>query len=312
MKYERTQPRRRAGFTLIELLVVIAIIAVLGSLLAGAVFRITASQSQKRTEATLKKLQTGLSGQWQAVVDSTKDELKNNGGDPKSVNFLIYNFAQGLAINDPSRARALYIKFRLKQEFPQTFTEALNPIPSLAKNAAKPTYTVALTGAVSPGAQLESAMCLYLALNQGRRGATFSAEDVGAGSVKSQMCGNVSLSFFVDAWGQPITFERWSTDATIIAELSAPPYTPSAGSADKEDPDAALYKAKGNWTAANAATAAAELSKPAGSPPHPISFAVGAQNLGFVIRSTGPNKNFGDGDDILGFRLMKEGSRGSN
>jgi prepilin-type N-terminal cleavage/methylation domain-containing protein len=295
---------RRSGFTLIELLVVLAIIAILLALTAGAVFRVSASQAIKRSETTVKKIQMGLSGQWQAVVDNVKDELRAPPGDYRAT---AYGYATGLAAGDPARLRAIYIKLRLIQEFPTNFAEAVA--------SGKPTYLTALNGATAPGQPYESAICLYLAINQGRRGQTFNNEDLGAGSVKSIQCGNASLNYFVDAWGSPITFDRWiANDADpLVADMSQSPYVPTnnnpyTGSPnfDKEDPESALYIAKSNWSQTNMNNVAAAVG-------HPITQNA-PRNRGFVIRSAGPNKNFdfGGGDDILGYRLMKEGQRGAN
>jgi prepilin-type N-terminal cleavage/methylation domain-containing protein len=297
VRYASTKPRRPA-FTLIELLVVIAIIAILAALVAGAVFRVMASQAIKRSEATVKKIQTGLSGQWQAVIDNVKDELKSPPTSGTDYKMNAYLSAKNLANGDPARMRALYVKLRLIQEFPQSFAEALA--------SGKQTYLTAISGAPSPGPTVESAVCLYLAINQGRRGATFNNEDVGPGSVKSVPGGAGTLNYYVDAWGQPITYQRWITNDSdpLVAELSAPPYAPTQGSKDKDDPEGALYTAKTGWNQTNMNQAAQVVGHPitAGQP----------LNRGPVVRSAGPNKNLGDGDDILGFRLMKEGQRGGN
>jgi prepilin-type N-terminal cleavage/methylation domain-containing protein len=310
MRIESLRPRR-SGFTLIELLVVIAIIAILLALTAGAVFRVSASQAIKRSETTVKKIQVGLEGQWKATIDNAKDELRSPPIDPNDYRYGVYGYAKGLAGGDPARLRAIYIKLRLIQEFPTSFAEAVAPAGGTL--GAKPTYVTALSGATAPGAPYESAICLYLAINQGRRGQTFNNEDLGAGSVKSMQCGSASLNYFVDAWGGPITFDRWiANDADpLVADLSQSPYVPTnvnsyTGSPnfDKEDPESALYIAKSNWSQNNMNNVAAVVG-------HPITQNA-PRNRGFVIRSPGPNKNYFDGDDILGYRLMKEGQRGAN
>src|SRR5688500_2474531 len=88
MRIPSQKSRARSAFTLIELLVVIAIIAILGALVAGAIHRLTGSQQIKRTEATVKKVQTGFEIQWKAVVDDAKDEIKNH-----KVNMAAFNAA---------------------------------------------------------------------------------------------------------------------------------------------------------------------------------------------------------------------------
>src|SRR5262245_44369340 len=114
--------KHRNGFTLIELLVVIAILAILAAISAGAYFRIRNSQNNASTESTLTKLTTGVERLWSATVDQAKEEF-NSGkliGNVKKENLM--GFAGGP--NETDRAKAVYLYFRLKYEFPQTFPEA--------------------------------------------------------------------------------------------------------------------------------------------------------------------------------------------
>src|SRR5262249_47544388 len=109
---------RRAGFTFVELVVVLAIILLLIALGTSAVVRVIASQQSSVTETTMKKLHRVLLRQWTAVVDQAKQETIPQG-------------VLTLAGGDAKRARVIWIKLRLKQEFPSNFDEARAPYKNL-------------------------------------------------------------------------------------------------------------------------------------------------------------------------------------
>ncbi len=318
---------RRGGFSLIELLVVMGIIATLVALAAGAYFRVASGQNKKRSETTVQKVATGLNSQWSAVIDDVKNEIKNNyapllGNAPGTNNLhqdwvnLLMTFAQG----DRDRANALYMKMRLIQEFPQIFQEVGNVILRGAANnnayvylPPKKYYQQALTGLGGGSSQVESAILLYINLTQGRRGASFNADDIGAGSKTAWSTGG-NPTVFIDAWGNPIGFERWSAatntqinpaqaaqvlTAANLAELSAPPYSQSStGNQDPQDPLGRLY----NWSLA---TTVAPAPTSTAFPPFD------GQNRSPVVYSTGQDGVAGTVDDLMSYRLLIEG-RGGN
>lgn len=173
----------RPGFTLMELLVVIAILATLSAIGAGAYHRVSASQQLKRSEATLKKVHTGLTSQWSAAVDEVNNEFRNGkaGG----------------------TAKVAYMNARLVQEFPVTFAEVAAVVPTKYPTVAGATATPSLS------TDQESAICLYLALSKTRRGASFNPDDVGPGSIKTVALSNgKTVSYFVDSWGKEIKLHR--------------------------------------------------------------------------------------------------------
>src|SRR5947209_3149244 len=98
------RPDLRRGFTLVELLVVVAIIGVLAALTASATVGVLSSQKQSNTELTIQTLMGVLDQQWQAVIDQANKEPIPDG---------VLLMAGG---NAP-RARVIWIKLRLKQEF---------------------------------------------------------------------------------------------------------------------------------------------------------------------------------------------------
>jgi prepilin-type N-terminal cleavage/methylation domain-containing protein len=105
---------RASGFTLIEMLVVLAIAGILVSLTAAAAFQVMVYQRVSNTETLIRSLDKALQQQWKAVILRANTE-----NIPASV--------MTLAGGDQRRARVIWIKLRLKQEFPMNFHEALQP-----------------------------------------------------------------------------------------------------------------------------------------------------------------------------------------
>jgi len=288
-EFRITHSAFRNGFTLIELLVVIAIMTILMALAVGAYFRVYGSQQVRKTETNMKTINTGLEGQWNAVIDDVKDEIKN-GRMPAA--FMT------LAGGDQERAKALYMKARLKQEFPMTFDEARNPAPGYL--AAKPFYTQALQGAMGGSNTDQSSALLYLALSQQRRGASFNADQLGPGATADVAFSSAALKVFIDGWKRTISFERWTEDNGFAAEM-----TGTHGDRDPEDPSNKLTQ---SW--ANKSAAELLLRIPTGTGQSP--FPAANRYRGPFLRSDGASAGSGmTGDDILSFRLAREGRRGN-
>ena len=90
--------RRRGGFTLIELMVVVALIAILAALAAGTFFRIQAAELQRASEATLVKLHTHLNVRWTPVLEDAKKtvppEVLALAGNDKDRAIAIWTYAK--------------------------------------------------------------------------------------------------------------------------------------------------------------------------------------------------------------------------
>ncbi len=203
---------RRAGFTLIELMIVLAIIGVVVSLAASATMQVITRQKAANTELTIQKVNDALKTHWGAVIDQARAErIPDN----------IYLMAGGPSDPDSvRRARVIWIKLRLKQQFPMNFKEALTPNLLLVP---APVFVQALQGkpTFSEPQIYESSVCLLLALSQGRKGAAAfdqdrlaSTEMADSGIFNPAMTG---LKAIVDGWGRPLTFYRWPIGGEVAA-----------------------------------------------------------------------------------------------
>jgi prepilin-type N-terminal cleavage/methylation domain-containing protein len=239
------RPGCRPAFTLLELLVVMSIIVVLAALAAGASFKVVEVQNQSNTETTIRTIAGVLREQWNAVIDQAKSEL------------IPTDVVTQLANNDPRVAKVIWVKLRLKQEFPMTFDEALNPSaasnPSMPSSTSfnyldgKPSYKKQLSQANINGSPpdpqnkqkaYEMATCLYMSLNgQGRRGMVTDLDTgVGRNSVAGSPLAS-GMKMFVDGWGNPIVMAR---NPTQNQDLNPTAAWQSSGTRDVQDPEGLL------------------------------------------------------------------------
>jgi prepilin-type N-terminal cleavage/methylation domain-containing protein len=291
---------RRAGFTLIELVVVLLIILVLTSMVASAVFQVINTQRKSNTEQTIQQVSTALKQQWGVVI-----KLADNEPIPQSV----LNMAAGDSYA-AQRARVIWKKLRLKQEFPTTYIEGRTPYlnnDGTVNGFITPTdlpgkYATALTSAgVSTGSQAESSVCLVLALSRSRGGVTFKPEVLGPGVMVDP--NNNNLPLINDAWGNPIAFNRFPklTDPYTTELDQSCPGGAALVNRDPLDPNGYLTMA--SWALGNT-----QGPVQFGNICHPVN--VGASYYQVpVLLSAGLDKTFGTDDDILSIRL-RIGARG--
>lgn len=236
---QRTHERRRGGFTLIELLVVVAIIAILASLTAVAVFGFLGGQSKKNTNLVLQKTDNALQQQWSEVAQAAKNDTI-----PVSVT--------ALAGGDTERARVIWMKLKLRQNFPMSYAEALYPyavngvaiilpgdLPPI-EDYKKRLNNGTLTKANDPNTEM--AACLLMALSRPRKGKKFNPEEsLGANAIKDTDGDGVAE--IVDGWGKAVGFYRWGTGNT---DLDAQSRATNILNHDTQDPFMRLMDSKWN------------------------------------------------------------------
>ncbi|WP_029631639.1 type II secretion system protein [Zavarzinella formosa] len=291
----------RPAFTLLELLVVVAIIGTLMALTAAAIFRLKNASLETRTNETLSKLQGGFDLQYKSAVDLIRKEP-------------IPDVTLFWAGGDADLAKAIHMKLRLRQEFPQTSTDLQTPasitgnanVDTALKTLYAPklffTKYPALAGAPY-GDPDSNAALLMLVLSQARGGSSFSPDQIGTNALGNVTVGGTSFKAFVDGYGNRIMFYRQfpvdrktTTDAqalTLMNELNAPPYvsaTAITGKMDAIDPTGKLTA----W--ANRSQLESWLGIPCDG-----------DNRGPFAVSAGMNEAFGDGDDLYSFRLKGTG-----
>jgi prepilin-type N-terminal cleavage/methylation domain-containing protein len=316
------QRNRRGGFTLLELLVVLSIMGLLAAITISAVGRYKQSSIEKNTNTQLLKVQVALEQQYKGAIETIRKESV-----PQPIIDLTKH-ANGTA--DMPRAKALYMKLRLRQEFPQTFTEVHLPTfqaefmtPPVAPSSQlagmyppKPVFQLAI-GTPTGNYDLESAALLYLILTQSRAGSNFDVDNVGR--VTSVDIGGRPMKVFLDYFDTPIGFRRWADaidPADVVTELSLPPFVPPPPAyADVEDPDRRLAatppQIANDWpTPANRGIALkAFIPNSAGVRP---SFSVNVNpfdgfHRGPYAFSAGGDQLANTPDDLLSFRLQQAG-----
>jgi prepilin-type N-terminal cleavage/methylation domain-containing protein len=298
---------RRGGFTFIELLVVVVIILTLVALSTAAVVRYLGVQQVSNTKTTLTKLTQLLNRRWNTVAEHAyRIEVLAQGG-------AAYNYVKQIAGTDPLRMQVVWTKLRQRQEFPQTFDEALNAPPSAGGVPAPPqlaplaTYTTYLTtqngitGSSASTSAFESSACLLLALQRTAGGGGYKPEDIGSsGAVVEMTAGSGKVKVLVDAWGSPLAFFRWPTGSV---ELN-PPGTPSPGTGqpgatnDTGDPTGLLCAPSWQGTSGSPSTNYNNFTTVLGYfPPFPSTAGGGSAPLSFKLKplivSAGPDKLLG-------------------
>jgi prepilin-type N-terminal cleavage/methylation domain-containing protein len=259
MMYPSHDRFRRGGFTLVELLVVVFIIGLVLSITAAATMRVLGRQKSSDTEILITILSRSLNRHWLAVVEQAKKETV-----PPSV----LNLAGG----DARRAQVIWIKLRLKQEFPMTFAEVVNPgnDPNnpggrflgplrgylrtlidygLPLDPTDPTGNTPLVDRGTPQQACEMSCCLLMALQRNRRGINFDADSLPSGAVIAASYqvatppgGVAQVQQIVDAWQNPLGFFRWPTGNVDLN----PTATGTPGFNDPMDPEGLLCQS--GWT----------------------------------------------------------------
>jgi len=279
----RSRDLARPAFTLPEMLVVMAIITTLVAFSAAVILKFGSSQQSSTTRTLMQRLDSQLRRQMTTVADAARAKAPGNS-------------ANTMAGGDPQRAKVIHLKLQIKQRFPTTYSEALNPtsapdvpvVPAYVNYLKNFGITTATLNLTNPVGKEESAACLLMVLSVGQD--AVSQSELGPGSVKTLDVTNsttgAEVPCLADAWGEPLTFCRWPTgDPTGVSGLN--PKGAQTGNNDPGDPMGLLQSAL--WASLK------------GSPPPRTLFttlvhqlpASGSVKLTPVIVSSGADKQLG-------------------
>jgi hypothetical protein len=214
---------------------------------------------------------------------AVRDKANNDTNIPPS--FLPGSTFAGSDPDAAHRGRVIFIKAKMKQAFPQTFDEALNPAP-LTPLRAYQAYlgNLGITGSSSATQLYESSACLLMALQFGEGGV--KSQDLGVGSAVSRVSLNgKEIEILVDGWKSPLVFCRWPTGS---GELNPGGAQPGKGN-DPYDPEGYLTYA--GWL--NGPGRAAFQQYFHGLPNRDASNQPFSYNLTPLIISAGPDKQLG-------------------
>jgi hypothetical protein len=192
--------------SVLELLVVCSIILILLGLIVAAAMRVIDQTKKGNTNRTIQKLNAVLGQHWDTVIAQAQVES-------------IPTDVMALAGGDGPRARVIYVKLRLRQEFPTSFAEALNTTNPPSPLPALPSYAAALQGAPNAPLETQAAACLWLALKE-QRGSGFNPD---TGLTASELGAlSPTLKYIKDGWGGPLYLSRWPVGSTDLNPAGAP------------------------------------------------------------------------------------------
>lgn len=234
---------KRGGFTLIELLVVFSIIAVLAALIAAGMMTWINSQSRRNTETEIRSIYSALMQHWDAVAADAEKE--------PNVPQKVIDYAD----KDLARARVIWIKLRLMEAFPVRFSEIQNFSSYAAPLDMIPTgrrrYQEGFKKLLPPppppppplpDTTTESAACLLMALSVNHFGVSHPPDMF---RPFTRDVNSDGLQEFVDAWGTPLYFYRFTTGNTDLQGTAPPPSNKDRlNYLDPRDPSGKLIN---NW-----------------------------------------------------------------
>jgi len=204
---------RRGGFTLVELLVVVAIIAIMATMVMGALNIARETAREARTKATIMKIHDIIMQKYDAFL-TRRVPVDTTGMPPKLA----------------AQTRLAAIRYLMMMEMPERFNDinrtARSATVSLPNNKTMPWSSLAVLygdkfAAQQPatdgsgGAKNGNAKCLYMVVTMGSPEAREMFNDSEIVDVDGD-----GYPVFIDAWGNPISFLRWAPGFKDAAGVS--------------------------------------------------------------------------------------------
>jgi prepilin-type N-terminal cleavage/methylation domain-containing protein len=234
MRIKDQSGRRHAGFTLVELLVVLMILVILATLVTAGISRFSARGPALATQTNLDKARSALVNQYAAVRTAAQNDSLSASPNSTLANQAKTNVG-ATSLQDP-RVRTEYIRLKLIQAFPTSFSEAFWPDgnqQSGAPNAFQGYVTYLGQANIAPGNSntwnstppaVQESICVLMILQVGPRNGGLTADDLGTEAVGpvTIMPSQGQTQGFVDGWRRAVAFTR-SYDGTpnTLALLSA-------------------------------------------------------------------------------------------
>lgn len=241
----------RLGMTLVEVIVVMAIIAILASMVLGALFTAQSAARETKTRALIAKLNSALMPKWESyrtrrlTFDMRELLLRRAGLWPVDYSDQTEVRQAQRVMSDTmasARLRMECLWELQRMEFPDSWYDILDPDPS-GTNPPFPSYVVGMqrpaisralyrlitNPPVDPTTNLprvvdaafaatddyQDAECLYLILTMGMGEESLSSSQL-ADSEVGDFDRDGWLEFH-DGWGRPISFLRWAPG--FVSEL---------------------------------------------------------------------------------------------
>jgi type II secretory pathway pseudopilin PulG len=263
------------------MMVVILIIAILAALTAAGTFQFIETQRNNNTHTAMRTLDKVLQEQWDKVIADARKETPSD---------AVVGLA-GSGDNNASRAKVIWVYFRLVEAFPLSFDEIrAAPTNLYIPFNLRRHNTTYKRGIPATGSGSTSA-CLYLALTQDRGGVSLKPD-----LVASNLAGSGTVKELIDSWDNPLRFERFPVNAELDGQSPAAKGSRSSRLRDPLDPDGWLLKTD-PWNTA-------EFERVTG-----LRLASINMFRKPTIISNGRDGLAGTNDDIYGFRL-RLGTRG--
>ena len=213
--------RQRFAFTLVELLVTVSVIAILATLLLGALYSAQDTARAQKTRSTIAKLHTMMMTRWETYKTRRV---------PVDIAAVIGNPNDPAYTYKAARLRLDALRELMRMEMPDRYSDIVDdpvtvvgagptfmarPSISQAYLRKKSTIPTGYTATTYATGQYAGAECLYLILTMGQTDEETERQQFGASEV-----GDVDadgMPEFLDAWGQPIRFLRWAP--AFVSEL---------------------------------------------------------------------------------------------